>query len=120
VAFVAGLVRKAGLGADRAMRLELAVEEWVVNLCTHAYSGHDGEIEVAVWQGNGQLQIEIIDEGPPFDPTASAEPDVTLPLDQRKPGGLGLLLVRRMTGELRYSRDRGRNIVTLVVALRQS
>ncbi len=120
VAFVAGLVCKAGLGTDRAMRLELAVEELVVNLCTHAYSGRAGEIEVAVRRGNGQLLIEIIDEGTPFDPTASAEPDVALPLDQREPGGLGLLLVRRMTDGLLYSRDRGRNIVTLVVEMGQS
>lgn len=120
VAFVAGLVCKAGLGADRAMRLELAVEEWAVNLCAHAYSGRDGEIEVAVRRGNGQLLIEIIDEGTPFDPTASAEPDVALPLDQREPGGLGLLLLRRMTDGLLYSRDRGRNIVTLVVEMGQS
>jgi serine/threonine-protein kinase RsbW len=120
VAFVGGMVRGAGLGADRAVRLELAVEEWVVNLCTHAYSGHGGEIEVAVRQGHGQLLIEITDEAPPFDPTASAEPDNAVPLDKRKPGGLGLLLVRRMTDEVRYSRDGERNVVTLVLALRQS
>ena len=64
------------------MRVELAVEEWVVNLCTHAYGGRDGEVEVAVRKGDGELLIEIIDEGPPFDPTASVEPDLALPLDQ--------------------------------------
>jgi anti-sigma regulatory factor (Ser/Thr protein kinase) len=120
VAFVSGLVAKAGLAADKAMRVELAVEEWVVNLCTHAYGGRDGEVEVAVRKGDGELLIEIIDEGPPFDPTASVEPDLALPLDQREPGGLGLLLIHRMTDELRYSRDGGRNVVTLVAALRQS
>lgn len=91
-----------------------------MNLCTHAYGGREGAIEVAVRRGDGQLLIEIIDEGPPFDPTASAEPDVALPLEQREPGGLGLLLLRRMTDGVRYSRDGGRNVVTLVVTLRQS
>ena len=120
VAFVTGLVGGAGLDAGRALRLELAVEEWVVNLCTHAYAARDGELEIAVRQRNGQLLIEIIDQGPPFDPTASPEPDAALPLEQRKPGGLGLLLVRRMTDGLRYSRDGERNIVTLVVDMGQS
>ena len=120
VAFVTGLVGGAGLDAGRALRLELAVEEWVVNLCTHAYAARDGELEITVRQRNGQLLIEIIDQGPPFDPTASPEPDAALPLEQRKPGGLGLLLVRRMTDGLRYSRDGERNIVTLVVDMGQS
>jgi serine/threonine-protein kinase RsbW len=120
VAFVAGLVGRAGLAADQAIRLELAVEEWVVNLCTHAYAGRDGEIEVAVRKGNEELLIEIIDDGPPFDPTSLAEPNVALPLDQREPGGLGHLLIRRMTDKIGYARDGGRNIITLAVALRQS
>ena len=120
VAFVAGLVGREGLAAEQAIRLELAVEEWVVNLCTHAYAGRDGEIEVAVRKGNEELLIEIIDDGPPFDPTALAEPDVGLPLDQREPGGLGHLLIRRMTDKIGYTRDGGRNIITLAVAMRQS
>ncbi len=91
-----------------------------MNLCTHAYAARDGELEIAVRKRNGQLLIEILDQGPPFDPTASPEPDAALPLEQRKPGGLGLLLVRRMTDGLRYSRDGERNIVTLVVDMGQS
>jgi len=120
VAFVAGLVGRVGLAADRASRLELAVEEWVVNLCTHAYAGRDGEIEIVVRKGNEELLIEIIDDGPPFDPTALAEPDVGLPLERSQPGGLGLLLIRRLTNRVGYARDRGRNIITLAVAMRQS
>jgi anti-sigma regulatory factor (Ser/Thr protein kinase) len=120
VAFVSGLAGRAGLAADQAMRLELAVEEWVVNLCSHAYAGGAGEVEVAVLKGEGELLVEIIDEGPPFDPTASADPDVALPLEQREPGGLGLLLIRRMTDEVRYSRDGGRNTITLGIAVGQS
>jgi serine/threonine-protein kinase RsbW len=115
VSFVGGFVSKAGLAADQAGRLELAIEEWVVNLCTHAYAGRDGEIEVAVREGSGELLIEIIDEGPPFDLTASAEPDLTLPLADRKPGGLGLVLIRRMVDEVRYRRDGERNVITLRV-----
>ncbi|MFI5167073.1 MAG: ATP-binding protein [Thermoanaerobaculales bacterium] len=115
LSFVGGLASKAGLAADLAIRLELAIEEWVVNLCTHAYSGRDGEIEVAVREGSGELLIEIIDEGPPFDLTASAEPDLTLPLADRRPGGLGLVLIRRMVDEVRYRRDGERNVITLRV-----
>jgi NADH-quinone oxidoreductase subunit K len=110
-------LRSMAFAADQVIRLELAVEEWVVNLCTYAYAGRDGEIEVAVQKGNEELLIEISDDGPPFDPTASAEPDVGLPLERIQPGGLGLLLIRRLTNRVGYARKRKRNIITLFRAI---
>lgn len=115
-----GLAGRTGAIAEQVSRLELAVEEWVVNLCRHAYPGGEGPIDVAVLEGRDNLTVEIADYGPPFDPTASPEPDVNAPLAEREPGGLGLLLMRRMTDEVRYRRDGPRNVVTLRVAYRQS
>ncbi len=120
VAFVTGLAGKAGLGEANGRRLELAVEEWIVNLCRHAYREGAGTIEVTVAERCGRLLVEIADEGPPFDPTRSPDPDVAAPLDEREPGGLGLLLIRRMTDEFGYRREGGRNVVTLAVAVTHS
>ncbi len=120
VEFVVGLAAGVGLGAERRQRLELAVEEWVVNLCRHAYESAPGMIEVAVGTAAGRLVVEIVDQGPAFDPTAAPDPDVAAPLDERQEGGLGLLLIRRMTDAFGYRRDGGRNVVTLEVALAQS
>ena len=120
VAFVTGLAAEAGLGPESRRRLELAVEEWVVNLCRHAYADGAGGIEVRVGEDPGRLVVEIEDQGPPFDPTGAREPDVGAPLSERTPGGLGILLIRRMTDEFRYRREGGRNVVTLSVAAPQS
>jgi anti-sigma regulatory factor (Ser/Thr protein kinase) len=117
---VTDLAGKAGLGPERGARLELAVEEWVVNLCRHAFGKRAGRIEVVVRRGDGGLVVEIADDGPTFDPTAKPEPDVAAPLEERKPGGLGLLLMRRMTDQVLYRRDGERNVVTLRVDTGQS
>ncbi len=115
VSFVTVLAAEAGLPAEKVSRLNLAVEEWATNVCRHAYRGEGGSIWVAVRPEGPRLVVELSDEGSPFDPTAAAEPDVSLPLTERSPGGLGLLLMRRMVDELSYRRDGPRNVVTFAV-----
>ena len=43
-----------------------------------------------------------------------AEPDVHLPAEQRSVGGLGILMIRRMTDEQTYRYENGRNTLTLI------
>ncbi len=120
VAFVLDLATGAGASAETVARLELAVEEWVVNLCRHAYDDRPGAIEISVRRDPGRLLVEIADQGPPFDPTSAPGPDLTAPLEERAPGGMGLPLIRRMTEEFRYRREDDRNVVTLAVPARHS
>lgn len=89
--------------SDRAAYLlALAVDEAVTNIIVHGYRGQPGEIEVEVSTENGRLLIHLRDSAPAFDPTTAPEPDLTLPLEERPLGGLGIHLMRRCTDELRY------------------
>ena len=109
------LAAEACLPTEKVSRLDLAIEEWATNVCRHAYLGGNGTVWVAVWWDGPTLAVELSDEGSPFDPTAATEPDISLPLEERSPGGLGLLLMRRMVDEVSYRRDGHRNVVTLAV-----
>ena len=115
MSFVTGLAADVGVPAEKVARLDLAIEEWATNVCRHAYPGGSGSVWVAVRREGPTLVVELSDEGSPFDPTAAAEPDVSVPLSERSPGGLGLLLMRRMVDELSYRRDGHRNVVTFTV-----
>lgn len=106
----------AGVTREKAARLELAVEEWVENVVRHGYAGESGTLSVSVNPEGERLLVEIADDGPAFDPTAADDPDVTLPLAERERGGLGLLLMRRMVGELSYRRVGRKNIVTFAIS----
>ena len=64
---------------------------------------------------NGELTMQFIDQGVAFDPTAVAEPDVTLSVAERPIGGLGLMMVRRMARSVRYERRGNENILTVVL-----
>ena len=59
------------------------------------------------------LFLRFTDDGKPYDPTAAPEPDTTLTADERKIGGLGLHMVRKMTTSMTYQYSGAKNSLTL-------
>lgn len=109
----------AGLAGAHETRLELAVEEALVNVFNYAYAGqnHPGAVTCQVIVEEEGLSVEIIDEGPPFDPLARPDPDTTLELDQRQPGGLGIFMIQKLADEVGYRREDSRNV--LIIRMRK-
>jgi len=104
-----------GLAPDVTFKLTLALEEAVVNVISHAFAGvpPPHSITVRLDIAAQSVTVEIIDNGRPFDPTSAPDPDLSLPLEQRHPGGLGIHLMRGMMDRLHYRRSYGSNILRL-------
>jgi serine/threonine-protein kinase RsbW/sigma-B regulation protein RsbU (phosphoserine phosphatase) len=122
LAEVRAFVRAAGadLGASAAVTADLvqAVDEAVSNIIVHGYAGASGEVEIQAGAADGKIQIRVLDRSRPFDPTAAPPPDVSSPPRHRKPGGMGIHLLRAGTDEVHHrSRDDGGNELRLVRAL---
>jgi serine/threonine-protein kinase RsbW len=118
VGFVRLLSRMAGLSQERTFRLRLAVEELFANIVMHGYGGGDpdGVLELTGGVDDGRLWLRLTDSAPSFDPTGVPDPtDLQRPLDERRPGGLGLLLARSVVDEIRYEYCGGRNRTVVVV-----
>jgi anti-sigma regulatory factor (Ser/Thr protein kinase) len=98
-----------------SFRLALAIEEAATNVIGHAFAGIPPPhlITVRLDITPQLLVAEIIDNGRPFDPTAVPPPDLSLPIERRAPGGLGLHLMRSMVDALYYHRGEGRNRLRL-------
>lgn len=102
------------LDASAVMQVNLAIEEAVVNAMTYAYpEGTQGYITVTAENDDKQLTFTITDSGQPFDPTAQSEADLTLSVEERPIGGLGIHLMRKYMDEIGYKRIGDRNILTL-------
>lgn len=115
-AFLKSSAERAGLDPRLTGRLELALEEVFVNVCHYAYPvSRPGEIELRIAPIRERFVLEVLDDGPPFDPETLPTPDLEAPLEQRPIGGLGWFLVRRMVSELSCRREQGRNLVSLVM-----
>jgi anti-sigma regulatory factor (Ser/Thr protein kinase) len=93
----------------------LAVDEAVSNIIAHGYQGQGGIVEIEVGRERDALVVRLRDEAAPFDPTSVPPPDLTLSLEQRTPGGLGIHLIRQTMDEMTHRlTPQGGNELTLV------
>jgi serine/threonine-protein kinase RsbW len=104
---------RAGLPVAERDKLELVLEELLVNVARYAYQPETGDVEVAfASNAPGELLVEISDKGRSFNPLEAPMPDLSADLADRPIGGLGLLLVRSLAGSVSYRREQGRNTVS--------
>ena len=102
--------REAGFDARDGDAITLAVGEAVGNVIQHAYEGRsDQNFRLCCRTGDGYLEVEVRDDGRPFDP--DEVPD--LAPDELRPGGRGLYLIRTIMDEIKYGRDGEENVVSM-------
>ena len=96
------------------MRLAVVVEELYVNIASYAYAPGTGPaaLRVDVEEEGRVVAITFVDQGVPYDPLAKPDPDVTLAAENRKIGGLGIFMCKKIMDEMVYQRKDGRNILT--------
>jgi anti-sigma regulatory factor (Ser/Thr protein kinase) len=113
--FVQRFRADTGLSDADAFAIELALEELFMNVVLHGSEGLSSPARVAVQLSTTteEVLIEVEDDGTPFDPLTAPAPDLSLDLDQRPVGGLGLHLIREMMNHVDYQFVRGRNRVLL-------
>lgn len=119
LAEVRELIRSAATaaGADRSYIDDLvqAVDETATNAIVHGHAGRVGWVEVRVAADGDRLVVTIEDDAPTFDPTTVPEPDLSVPPERRRPGGMGVHLARLCVDEIDHqARPGGGNILTLV------
>ena len=113
-AFIDTFAEEAGIDFSLVMSLQLALEEAVVNVMEYAYpKGTVGKVLVTASAEGDDLEFVISDTGKAFDPTAQAEVNVDLGVEDRPIGGLGIHLVRNIMDSVAYERKDGKNILTL-------
>lgn len=96
--------------AALTFKVNLVLEELVLNVINYAYDESGHQVDVQLTCHEDDLTIEITDEGKPFDPLHDApEPDMDSPMEERRIGGLGVYLVRTMTSDMQYRREGGKN-----------
>jgi serine/threonine-protein kinase RsbW len=119
VAEVRAFVREAAItagGSDEVVEDAIqAIDEAATNVIVHGYRGTPGELEVRSTVRNGRIEIRLLDRAPVFDPGTVPAPDLTVPPLQRRPGGMGVHLIRAGTDETRHHpRPGGGNELVLV------
>lgn len=114
--FAAAQAREAGFPVARVREIELVVEEVVANICRYSYGDQLGNVELCCRRLEGpKLALEFIDYGRPFDILALPAPDLSVDLDQRDVGGIGVPMLRALVDQATYRREDARNILCVIV-----
>ena len=111
----------AGMDEEGIADVRLLAEEAVSNTIRHGYAdGADHEILVRTTVDGGAVQVEIEDDARAFNPLEAPLPDVELPVEEKNPGGLGILLLRSLADRLEYRRSGRKNVLTFARAIRRA
>ena len=95
-------------------KLYVVVDELVTNIVNYAYpNGENDYLDVEIMHDKELLTIRFRDGGVPFNPLEKAPSDITLPMDQRPIGGLGILLVVQKVDAIAYEYIDSENVLTI-------
>jgi anti-sigma regulatory factor (Ser/Thr protein kinase) len=88
-----------------------SVDEALANVLRHAYGGRPGlPIEMSCRKLQGGIEILLSDKGVPLKPATLK----SRPLDEIRPGGLGLHFIRESMDEVEFTRKKGKNLLRMV------
>ena len=110
------------LPASVRRSMNVVLDELLTNTSVYGFAGREGgrgggEVTVEAELRTDRVSVTLTDDGRPFDPFGVAAPDTALPVEERRIGGLGIHLVRRMMDEVSYHRRADRNVVVLTKLL---
>lgn len=116
-AFVREFLSSQGIGEDTAFDVDLILEELFTNMVKYGRGGGP-EIAIALDWTDSTLTLRLRDFGvEPFDPTAAPAVDTGRPISERRAGGLGIHLVRRMADRLEYAYEDRCSTITVTKRL---
>jgi len=111
--FILSCSERVGFSKKERNEIHLASEEILMNIISYAYPEESVQGEVLIrctcLPGKSGIRVEFIDSGVPFNPLHSPEPDITLPMEKRQIGGLGLFLVENVMDSIEYKRTSKNN-----------
>ncbi len=111
---VGDFCQQNGLEGDVEFDLNLVLEELFMNTIRHGgCRDRVGAARVQLRVANGAVELEYRDRGIPFNPLDVPPARIDAPLEERKPGGLGIHLVRQIMSDVRYRRSDDENQLTM-------
>ena len=114
-AYVDEWLESLGCSLKAQMQIDVAVDELFSNIARYAYAPGGGEavVRLEYYEAEQTASLTFVDGGVAFDPLQKADPDVSLSVEERKIGGLGIFLVKRTMDGIAYRREGNRNVLTI-------
>ncbi len=101
------------------MNIYLSVEELFTNICSYAYGADVGDvtIEIELNDKKDTINITFIDTGIPYNPLEKEAPVVSGAATNRKIGGLGIFITKKLMDNMSYEYRNDENRLTVMKCL---
>lgn len=112
-------LREIGVEHKKIYQVNLALEEILVNIAKYAYPDDKGIIDISyeIDDNNKQLKVVIKDKGIEFNPLEKEDPDLEASVENRKIGGLGIYIVKKIMDDIKYQRINNENVLEIIKQL---
>lgn len=103
-AFVDDFLDQIACPMKSKIQINIVIDEIFGNICHYAYKDSVGAVTVRVESGNTPKAVFLTftDNGIPYNPLDTEDPDITSSSEERKIGGLGIYLVKKNMDEMKY------------------
>ena len=135
--FVEELLAGTDCSVKTKLKIDLVVEEIFVNIANYAYKPDTGDADILIEtmdscpipedaqkdmsesEKKGKwLRVTLSDSGTPFNPLSKEDPDVTLPAQERRIGGLGIFMVKKSMDYMYYEFKDDKNNISICKKLK--
>jgi serine/threonine-protein kinase RsbW len=112
--FVAKHATECGFKKQDVADIRLAVDEAYTNIIKHSYNyDKNKSVDIELGYNGNEFWVSLLDTGEAFDPNSYSEPDVRQQIKNKKSGGVGVYLIKKLMDDVRYSNKGSRNIIRM-------
>ena len=112
LSYIEGCCLESGCDEETVGQITIACSEILSNLDSYAYE-NGGDVEIQSKCRDNCMTLIFRDNGEPFDPLRKQDPDVTLPLSERRRGGLGIYIVKKLMSDVSYEYIDHQNVLKI-------
>ena len=114
--FIDESLEAMGLDHRVQTQIDVAAEEIFANISSYAYQPEKGQARIQVEKKGNPPAAAIVfsDRGTPYNPLEKPDPNLNVPVRERKKGGLGIYMVKKSMDEVIYEYRDGQNVLTII------
>lgn len=112
--FVAKYAAEYGFKKQDVADIRLAVDEAYTNIIKHSYKYDDQKsVEIELGYENDEFWVSLLDTGEAFDPSTYTQPDLRRQIKNKKRGGVGVYLIKKLMDDVKYLNEGSTNEIRM-------
>ena len=103
-----------GFNKQEVADIRLAVDEAYTNIIKHAYQNNTDEtVDIELGYNSEKFWVTLLDTGDTFDPLNYRKPDICQRIKEKKRGGVGVYLIRKLMDDVEYQTEDTTNTIRM-------